>query len=124
MRSLNAPNNGQQIHQLFDGQTDELLARVTFSNEGYLVAGVVEDSKHKLPEITDKWPETLVEANRRAEKRQRIDGFRTPSIISTSAWAAKSSIHCKRLPREIRVLWPAPSSVVSGEEVAASGHAP
>jgi hypothetical protein len=43
MRSLNAPNNGQQIHQLFDGQTDELLARVTFSNEGYLVTGVVED---------------------------------------------------------------------------------
>ena len=67
MRSLNAPNNGQQIHQLFDGQTDELLARVTFSNEGYLVAGIVEDSKHELPEITDKWPETLAEANRRAE---------------------------------------------------------
>jgi hypothetical protein len=31
-----------------------LRAHVTFSNEGYLVVGVVRDSKHKQPEITDK----------------------------------------------------------------------
>jgi hypothetical protein len=123
MPSLNAPNNSQQIHQLFDGQTDELLAHVTFSNEGYLVAGIVEDSKHKLPEITDKRPETSPKLTG-VRKRDSEYGFRTPSIISASAWAAKSSMHCARLPREIRVLWPAPSSVVSGEEVAASGHAP
>jgi len=123
MRSLNAPNNGQQIHQLFDGQTDELLARVTFSNEGYLVTGVVEDSKHKLPEITDKWPETLAEANRRAEKRQRIWLQDALDYINERMGHETFDALC-RLPREIRVLWPAPSSVVSVEEVAASGHVP
>jgi hypothetical protein len=48
-RSRDAPNNGfgQQNHDLYDGQTDELLAFVTFSNEGYLVAGRVFDQNYE-----------------------------------------------------------------------------
>jgi hypothetical protein len=34
MSSLTVPNKGTQVHELFDGETDELLAHVTFSNEG------------------------------------------------------------------------------------------